>query len=55
MTEDKMFGWHRRFNRHEVGQTLGGSEGQRSMACCSPRGCKESRHDLATEQQQMNR
>ena len=26
----------------EFEQTLGESGGQRSLACCSPRGCKES-------------
>ena len=26
---------------HEFEQTLGDSEGQRGLACCSPRGCKE--------------
>ena len=26
--------------------------GQGSLECCSPWGCQESRHDLATEQQQ---
>ena len=30
------------FNGHELGQTLGDSEGQGSMACCSPWVCKES-------------
>ena len=30
--------------------TLGDSEGQRSLACCSAWGCRV-RHDLATEQQ----
>ena len=28
-------------NRHELGQTLGGGEGQRGLACCGPWGCKE--------------
>ena len=37
------------FNGHEFEQTLGESEGQGSLACCSPWGRKES--DLATEQQ----
>ena len=32
-------------------QTLGDSEGQRSLGCCSQWGCR-TRHDLATEQQQ---
>ena len=26
---------------HEFEQTLGDSEGQRSLGCCSPWGCKE--------------
>ena len=42
MTEDEMVGWHHRLNRHEFEQTLGVSEGQRSLACCSPWGRKES-------------
>ena len=37
-TEYEMFGWHRQFN----GQTLGDSEGQGSLACCSPWGYEES-------------
>ena len=36
-----MVGWHHRLNGHEFEQTLGGSEGQGSLACCSPRGHKE--------------
>ena len=28
-------------SRHELGQTLGDSEGQGGLACCSPWGCKE--------------
>ena len=40
--EDEMVGWHHRLNGHEFEQTLGDSEGQGSLACCSPRGCKES-------------
>ena len=31
---------------------LGDGEGQGSLACCSPWGCKV-RHDLATEQQRQ--
>ena len=42
MTEDEMVGWHHRFNGYEFEQTLGDSEGQGSLACCSPWGCKES-------------
>ena len=45
-----MVGWHHRLNGHEFEHTLGDSEGQGSLACCSPWGCKES--DLVTEQQQ---
>ena len=37
-TED---GWHHQFNGHELGQTLGGGEGQGGLVCCSPWGCKE--------------
>ena len=40
--EDEMVGWHRRLNGHEFEKTLGDSEGQRSLACCSPWGSKES-------------
>ena len=40
MTEDEMVGhWH---DGHEFEQTLGDSEGQGSLACCSPWGHKES-------------
>ena len=39
--EDEMFGWHHCFNGHEFEQTLGNSEGQGSLACCSPWGHKE--------------
>ena len=36
VTEDKMVGWHHWLNRHEFEQTPGDSEGQGSLACCSP-------------------
>ena len=39
--EDEMVGCHHRLNRHEFEQTLEDSERQRSLACCSPWGCKE--------------
>ena len=42
MTEDKMVGWHHQLNGHEFEQALGVGDGQGSLACCSPRGCKES-------------
>ena len=41
MTEDEVAGWHHRLNGHEFEQALGRSEGQGSLACCSPWGCKE--------------
>ena len=42
MTEDEMAGWHHRLNGHEFEQAPGDGEGQGSLACCSPRGHKES-------------
>ena len=42
MTEDEMVGWHHRLDGHELGQTLEDSEGQGSLVCYSPWGCKES-------------
>ena len=41
MTEDEIAGWHHRLNGHEFEQTPRGSEGQGSLACCSPQGHKE--------------
>ena len=41
MTEDVMVGWHHRFNGHEVEQAPVNGEGQGTLACCSPWGCKE--------------
>ena len=35
-------GWHHRLNGDEFGQTLGDSEGQGGLACCSPWGHEES-------------
>ena len=46
-----MVGWSHWFNGHEFEQTLGDSDEQESLACCSPWGCKKVRHDLVTEQQ----
>ena len=34
--------WHHRLNGHEFEQALGDGEGQGSLVCCHPRGCKES-------------
>ena len=36
VTEDEMIGWHHRLNGHKFEQTSGDSEGQGSLACCSP-------------------
>ena len=33
MTEDEIVGWHHQLSQHEFEQTLGGSEGQGSLAC----------------------
>ena len=41
-TEGEMVGWHHRLNGHEFEQTPGESEGQGSLVCCSPWGCKKS-------------
>ena len=40
-TKDKMVGWHRWLDGHECEQTLGDSEGQGNLTCCSPWGHKE--------------
>ena len=36
MTEDEMVGWHHQLDGQESEQALGVSEGQGSLACCSP-------------------
>ena len=41
-TEDEMAGWNHQLNEHELEQTPADSEGQWSLACCSPWGRKES-------------
>ena len=43
MTEDEMVGWHYLLlDGHEFEQTPGDDEGQGSLACCRPRGHKDS-------------
>ena len=42
MTEDEMAGWHHCHDGHEFEKTLGVGDGQGSLACCTPWGCKES-------------
>ena len=41
-TEDEMVGWHHRLSGHKFEQTLGYSEGQGCLACCSLWAGKES-------------
>ena len=62
MTEDEMVGWHHGLNRHEFEQIQGESEGQGSLVCSSPWGCRvrhKSQSDrvchLVTEQQRTIR
>ena len=40
MTEDEMVRWHHQLNGNESEQTLGNSEGQGRLVCCSSWGCK---------------
>jgi len=49
-----MVGWHHQLNGHEFEQAPGDGKGQGSLACCSPRGCKEldMTEQLNNEQQQ---
>ena len=42
ITEDEMVGWHHQLNESEFEQVLGVGDGQGSLVCCSPWGCKES-------------
>ena len=42
MTEDEMVGWHHQLDGHEFEQPPGVGDGQGSLACCSPWGCKRS-------------
>ena len=51
-TEDEMVGWHHRLNGQVFEQTLGDSEGEGMLVCCSPQGRKES-ETTKTEQQQL--
>ena len=42
MTEDEMVGWHHQLDEHEFEKALEVGNGQGSLPCCSPWGCKES-------------
>ena len=41
MTENEMVGWHPQLKGYEFEQAPGDGDGQGSLACCSPGGCKE--------------
>ena len=41
-TENEMVGWHHRLNGHEFEQASGVGNGQGSLVCCSPWGCRET-------------
>ena len=41
MTKDEMVGCHHQLNAREFEQALRDSEGQGSLACCSPQSHKE--------------
>ena len=42
MREDEMIRQHHQLNGYELEQTLGDSEGQENLTCCSPWGYTES-------------
>ena len=48
VAEDEKVGWHHQLNGHEFEQTLGDSEGQGGLVCCSPWRHKESVSDWTT-------
>ena len=41
MTEDEMVGWHYRLDGHGFEKAMGVGDGQGSLMCCNPWGCKE--------------
>ena len=40
MTEDEMVEWHHWLNVHELEEALGVGDGERSLVCCNPWGCR---------------
>ena len=55
VTGAEMVGWYHWLNGHEFEQALGDGEGQKSIAYCSPRGCKKSdTTEQLIKQQKMN-
>ena len=55
MADNEMVRYHHRFNEHELEQTLGGSGGQGSLACCSPWSFEESDMTLWLNYDKFNR
>ena len=49
MTEDDMDRWHHQLDGHESEQAPVVGDGQGSLACCSPWGCKRIGHYRTTE------
>ena len=47
--EDELIGWHHWLNGHEFEQAPGVGDGQGSLVCCSPWGCKRAGHNWVTE------
>ena len=41
VAEDELVRWHHQLDGHEFERALGVGDGQGSLACCSPQGCKE--------------
>ena len=42
ITEGEMVGWHHRLDGREFEQAFAVGDGQGSLVCCGPWGCKES-------------
>ena len=51
VADGEMIRWHHQLKGHELEPTPGDSEGQRSLAGCSPWGHRVA-YNLATEEQQ---
>ena len=49
MTEDEMLGWYHQLDGHEFEQAPRDGDGQGSLACYGPWGCKESNMTELTE------
>ena len=41
IAEDEMVGWHHRLDGHKFEKAQVVGDGQGTLACCSPYGCKE--------------